>query len=83
MPRKLLVQWMSELAGQVDLLSLSAHKIYGPKGIGILYVKRSVQKFIEPIIHGGGQQCNLRSGALPTPLCVGFAAAAELLMGQQ
>jgi hypothetical protein len=54
---------VSELAGQVDLLSLSAHKIYGPKGIGILYVKRSVQKFIEPIIHGGGQQCNLRSGA--------------------
>lgn len=64
----------------IDLLSLSAHKIYGPKGIGALYVKREHFNKIEPQIFGGGQQNNLRSGTLPVPLCVGFGKAAELML---
>ena len=72
------VSMVSEWA---DLISLSAHKMYGPKGIGALYIRRDIQNVVEPIIHGGGQQRNLRSGTLPTPLCVGFGAAAELLNG--
>jgi cysteine desulfurase len=71
---------MSEVTSSADLVSLSAHKMYGPKGIGALFIKRSIQGMFEPIIHGGGQQRNLRSGTLPTPLCVGFGAAAEILM---
>ncbi len=66
-------------AGNVDLLSLSAHKMYGPKGIGALYIRRELQNHIEPLIYGGGQQKALRSGTVPTPLCVGMGAAAELL----
>jgi cysteine desulfurase len=71
---------MGEVTSSADLVSLSAHKMYGPKGIGALFIKRSIQGLFEPIIHGGGQQRNLRSGTLPTPLCVGFGAAAEILM---
>jgi cysteine desulfurase len=74
---------MHEVAEQADLVSLSAHKIYGPKGIGALYIRRDIQRLIAPIIHGGGQQRNLRSGTLPTPLCVGFGAAAALLTGPE
>jgi cysteine desulfurase len=70
---------VSKITAFADLMSLSAHKMYGPKGIGALYIKRTVQHFIQPIIYGGGQQSNLRSGTVPTPLCVGFGAAAELL----
>jgi cysteine desulfurase len=70
---------MSRVSDRADLISLSAHKMYGPKGIGALFVRRQLQRSIEPIIHGGGQQSNLRSGTLPTPLCVGFGAAAELV----
>jgi len=62
----------------VDFLSLSAHKIYGPKGIGCLYIKRNVQNKITPIIYGGGQEAGLRSGTLPTMLCVGFGEACRL-----
>jgi len=65
----------------IDLLSLSAHKIYGPMGIGALYVKREHMQKIEPQIFGGGQQNNIRSGTLPVPLCVGFGKAAELIGG--
>jgi len=74
---------MDGVSEWADLLSLSAHKIYGPKGIGALYMRRDVQDFIAPVIHGGGQQGNLRSGTLPTPLCVGFGAAAALLTGPE
>lgn len=69
------------LVDAADLVSQSAHKIYGPMGIGALYIRRDIKRLIEPIIHGGGQQHNLRPGALPTPLCVGFGAAVELLTG--
>ncbi len=63
----------------IDLLSLSGHKMYAPKGIGALYIRRDLQDKIEPIIYGGGQQNGLRSGTLPVPLCVGFGIAADLL----
>ena len=76
------------LAMQLDVhelnigsLSLSAHKVYGPKGIGVAFLRRDLQSEIEPLIYGGGQQRNLRSGTLPTPLCVGFGAAVEILQG--
>lgn len=59
-----------------DLCSFSAHKIYGPKGIGVLRVKSGVR--IERFIHGGGQERGLRAGTENVPLAVGFAAAAEL-----
>ena len=60
------------------MISLSAHKMYGPQGIGALYIRRNLQDRIEPLIHGGGQQNGLRSGTLPLPLCVGMGVAAEL-----
>ena len=66
------------LARHVDLLSLSAHKMYGPMGVGALYVARELQGEIEPLFYGGGQQNGLRSGTVPVALCVGLAAAAEL-----
>ena len=64
----------------VDLMSLSGHKIYSPKGIGVLFIRRDIQDKIEPIIYGGGQQGTLRSGTLPVPLCVGIGSAAKLLV---
>ena len=67
------------IAEYVDFLSLSAHKMYGPKGIGVLYIRRELQNLLEPLIYGGGQQNGLRSGTIPTALCVGLGAAAELL----
>ena len=70
---------MTDLASHADLISLSGHKAYGPKGIGALYIRRDVQDRIEPIIYGGGQQAGLRSGTVPTPLCVGMAAAVDIL----
>ena len=63
-----------------DLLSISAHKIYGPKGIGALFAHRHLHQQIEPIIHGGGQQGHLRSGTLPTALCVGMGVAADIVI---
>ena len=69
---------MQKMAEFTDLLSLSAHKMYGPKGIGSLYIRRDLQTQIEPLIYGGGQQSNLRSGTVPVALCVGMAAAAQL-----
>ncbi len=61
----------------IDLLSVSGHKIHGPKGIGFLYMGEKVR--IQPIIHGGGQQWNLRSGTDNVPGAAGMAKAAELL----
>jgi len=63
---------------QVDLMSLSAHKFYGPKGAGCLYVRRAIAAKIAPQIHGGGHERGLRSGTLPTHQLVGMGAAAAL-----
>jgi cysteine desulfurase len=60
----------------VDLLSLSSHKMYGPKGIGALYISNYFQNKIKPMILGGGQQNGIRAGTIPTHLCVGFGEAA-------
>ena len=62
----------------VDLLSLSAHKFYGPKGIGALYVRRAPEVNIAAQIHGGGHERGMRSGTLPTHQCVGMGLAAEM-----
>ena len=63
---------------KIDLMSMSSHKIYGPKGIGALYVRRRPRVRLEPIFSGGGQERGLRSGTLPHFLCAGFGAACEL-----
>jgi len=64
---------------KIDMLSISSHKVYGPKGIGALYIKNKKTKIkLSPIIVGGGQENNLRSGTLPTPLIVGFGKACEI-----
>lgn len=62
----------------VDLLSLSAHKFYGPKGIGALYVRRAGDVKIAAQIHGGGHERNMRSGTLATHQCVGMGEAADV-----
>src|SRR5690606_5907252 len=67
---------------RIDLLSISGHKAYGPKGIGALYVRRRPRVRLEPLFHGGGQERGLRSGTLPTPLCVGLGAAATIAREQ-
>jgi cysteine desulfurase len=63
---------------KVDLLTITAHKIYGPKGIGALYVRRKPRVRIEAQIHGGGHERGFRSGTLPTHQIVGFGEAARL-----
>lgn len=70
---------MSSFAEYVDILSLTAHKMYGPKGIGAVYIAQELQGRIEPLIYGGGQQNGLRSGTVPVPLCIGMAMAADIV----
>ena len=65
-------------AAQIDCLSISGHKMYGPKGIGAVYVRRRPRLRMEALISGGGQERGLRSGTLPTPLVVGLGAAAKI-----
>jgi cysteine desulfurase len=68
-------------AGQADLISLSAHKLYGPKGIGALWVRKGIA--IAPVMHGGGQEGRgLRSGTLAPALCAGFGAAAAVAVAR-
>ncbi|MBE0470968.1 MAG: cysteine desulfurase [Methyloprofundus sp.] len=66
----------------VDFMSLSAHKMYGPKGIGALFIHTALISDFPPFLHGGGQQDGLRSGTLPVPLCVGFGKAAEIMKNE-
>ncbi|XP_042514177.1 cysteine desulfurase, mitochondrial-like [Macadamia integrifolia] len=64
----------------VSLMSLSGHKIYGPKGVGALYMRRRPRVRVEPQMNGGGQERGIRSGTVPTPLVVGMGAACEVAM---
>jgi cysteine desulfurase len=71
-------------ADAVDLLSLSAHKFYGPKGIGALYVRRrDPQVRLQPLVDGGGHERGLRSGTIPVPLVVGLGEAIELAVHER
>jgi cysteine desulfurase len=65
-------------AMNIDLMSISGHKIYGPKGIGALYVRRRPRVRLEPLINGGGQERGMRSGTLSPALCVGLGEAARI-----
>ncbi|MBM3643810.1 MAG: IscS subfamily cysteine desulfurase [Alphaproteobacteria bacterium] len=69
-------------AMNIDLLSVSGHKIYGPKGIGALYVRRKPRVRLVALINGGGQERGFRSGTLPTPLCVGLGEACAIAMAE-
>uniref|UniRef100_A0A7S0XYF8 cysteine desulfurase n=2 Tax=Hemiselmis andersenii TaxID=464988 RepID=A0A7S0XYF8_HEMAN len=62
----------------LDLASISGHKIYGPKGVGALYIRRRPRVRMEPIINGGGQERGLRSGTVPAAMAVGMGAAARI-----
>lgn len=74
------VEGAVDLAREVDLLSLSGHKIYGPKGIGALVVRHEAQRGFSPLLRGGGQQFGLRSGTVPVPMCTAFGRAVELML---
>ncbi|RUS69515.1 hypothetical protein EGW08_022724, partial [Elysia chlorotica] len=63
---------------KIDLMSISGHKLYGPKGVGALYIRRRPRVRVDPLQSGGGQERGMRSGTVPTPLVVGMGAACEL-----
>ncbi|KGF89239.1 MULTISPECIES: cysteine desulfurase family protein [Prochlorococcus] len=69
------------LLSNVNMITMSSHKIYGPKGIGLLLIDEEIN--LEPLIVGGGQEYGLRSGTLPLPLVVGFAKAIEIAVLNQ
>ncbi|WP_259286213.1 aminotransferase class V-fold PLP-dependent enzyme [Candidatus Nasuia deltocephalinicola] len=64
---------------KIDMASISSHKLYGPKGISMLYIRRKSNIYFKPIIHGGGQENNLRSGTIQTSLVVGFSECFNLI----
>lgn len=66
----------------IDLLSISGHKIYGPMGIGALYVRKKPRVRLNALINGGGQERGMRSGTLPTPLCVGLGEACRIAQAE-
>ncbi|MBI1954047.1 MAG: IscS subfamily cysteine desulfurase [Proteobacteria bacterium] len=66
----------------IDLMSLSGHKLYGPKGIGALYIRKKPRVRLKAQIQGGGQERGFRSGTLPTPLCVGLGHACLIAKGE-
>ncbi|WP_259780281.1 cysteine desulfurase family protein [Aestuariispira ectoiniformans] len=66
----------------LDLVSISGHKLYGPKGVGALYVRRRPRVPIEALMDGGGQEKGLRSGTLAPPLCVGFGQACRIALAE-
>jgi cysteine desulfurase len=71
---------------KIDLMSISGHKVYGPMGVGVLFVRRKPRVRLKALITGGGQERGMRSGTLPTPLCVGIGeacAVAERQMGAE
>ena len=68
---------------KLDFASFSSHKIYGPQGIGGLFIKKNKNVKIMPIISGGGQEKGIRSGTLPTALCVGFGEAIRLIITEK
>jgi len=63
---------------KIDLMSISGHKLYGPMGIGALYIRRRPRVRLQPLFDGGGQERGFRSGTLPAPLCVGMGEACEI-----
>ncbi len=69
-------------AMNIDLMSISAHKLYGPKGVGALFVRRRPRIRLQALINGGGQERGMRSGTLPTPLCVGFGEACAIAQAE-
>lgn len=69
-------------AMKIDLMSISGHKIYGPKGVGALYVRRKPRVRLVAQINGGGQERGMRSGTLPTPLCVGLGEACRIAQAE-
>ncbi|XP_066252488.1 cysteine desulfurase, mitochondrial [Euwallacea similis] len=66
----------------IDLLSISGHKIYGPKGVGAIYVRRRPRVRVDAIQSGGGQERGIRSGTVPTPLAVGLGRACEISLAE-
>ena len=69
-------------ANDVDLMSISGHKIYGPKGVGALYVRMKPRIRLVPLFSGGGQERGLRSGTVAVPLCVGLGKACEIAQNE-
>ncbi len=72
---------LNDLLSNLNMITMSSHKIYGPKGIGLLLIDEEIN--LEPLIVGGGQEYGLRSGTLPLPLVVGFAKAIEIAVLNQ
>lgn len=71
-----------DLISKISILAVSGHKIYAPKGIGVLYVNEKIRHKLEPLLHGGGQEDGLRSGTLNVPNIIGLAKAVEISINE-